>query len=93
MSAYRSVINNARRVAQSSRRALARICKIASFSVDEVVEIHDRLIDRFDRFGGTDGVRDPGLLECASTSARYGRDFLAAKIRLGVHGREIVGYE
>ena len=31
-------------------------------SVDEVLAIHERLIDRF---GGISGVRDPGLLESA----------------------------
>ena len=38
-------------------------------SVDEVVEIHDRLIDRF---GGADGLRDPGLLESALYRPRTG---------------------
>ena len=35
---------------------------VAFLSVDEVLAIHERLIERF---GGAAGVRDPGLLESA----------------------------
>ena len=38
-------------------------------SVDEVLEIHDRLIDRF---GGASGIRDLGLLESALYRPRTG---------------------
>ena len=36
--------------------------RIFFLSVDEVLAIHQRLITRF---GGTEGIRDPGLLESA----------------------------
>lgn len=38
-------------------------------TVDEVIDIHDRLIDRF---GGANGVRDLGLLESALYRPRTG---------------------
>ena len=38
-------------------------------STDEVIAMHERLIDRF---GGSDGIRDPGLLESALYRPRSG---------------------
>ena len=40
----------------------SRAESIAFLSVDEVVAIHERLIEQF---GGTHGLRDPGMLESA----------------------------
>lgn len=48
--------------------------EILFLSVDEVLAIHERLVDAF---GGTPGLRDPGLLESALFRPRTGyyRDF------------------
>ena len=43
--------------------------KVQHLSVDEVLAIHQRLIERF---GGSPGVRDPGLLESALFRPRTG---------------------
>ena len=39
-----------------------RSSRVSHLSLDEVIAIHSRLVDRF---GGRGGVRDPGLLESA----------------------------
>jgi death-on-curing protein len=36
--------------------------RVQFLSLDEAIAVHERLIDRF---GGTPGIRDPGLLESA----------------------------
>ena len=43
--------------------------KVLFPSTDEVIAMHERLIDRF---GGSDGIRDPGLLESALYRPRSG---------------------
>ena len=43
--------------------------KVKFLSTDEVLAIQERLIDRF---GGTHGVRDPGILESALYRPRSG---------------------
>ncbi len=43
--------------------------EILFLSVDEVLAIHERLVDAF---GGTPGLRDPGLLESALFRPRTG---------------------
>jgi len=43
--------------------------RVEFLSLDEVLEIHRRVIDRF---GGSSGLRDPGLLESALYRPRSG---------------------
>jgi death on curing protein len=43
--------------------------RVVFLSVDEVLAIHERLVDAF---GGTPGLRDPGLLESALFRPRTG---------------------
>ena len=43
--------------------------EVQHLSLDEVLAIHERLIERF---GGSQGVRDPGLLESALYRPRTG---------------------
>ena len=43
--------------------------QIRHLSVDEVLAVHERIIERF---GGSPGVRDPGLLESALYRPRTG---------------------
>ena len=43
--------------------------RVVYLSVDEVLAVHDELISRF---GGSSGVRDPGLLESALHRPRTG---------------------